>query len=108
MEHTSIFIKNSPNQTTGACNDTAMPHFYHIVAFNSYHSAKPNPDPKPDWKIKLYFVGAVALVVKTLNSGLKGTGFESYQDNVCIFLWAKNFTQIASLHPGEFGYLAVW
>ena len=39
---------------------------------------------------KIYFVG----VVKTLNSVLKGTGFESYQDNVRFVLEQENLLQL--------------
>ena len=34
------------------------------------------------------------LVVKTLNSSLKGTGFESYQDHLCFFLEQENLLQL--------------
>ena len=33
-------------------------------------------------------------MVKTLNSGLKGTGFESYQDHLCYFLEQENLLQL--------------
>ena len=38
-------------------------------------------------------------MVKTLNSRLKGTGFESYPDHLCFFLEQENLLQL--FHPTQ-------